>query len=77
MPISASQMNTQRWHTRITQPSTNSSSLLQHLFWGPIGGGFEACRSMPQHTEDCFGTFWGNHLSEIDGTLVLKWCICE
>ena len=25
----------------------------QHLFWGPVGGGFEVCCSMLRHTEIC------------------------
>ena len=27
-------------------------SMAQYLFWGPVGEGFEACRSMPQHTDN-------------------------
>ena len=34
----------------------------QHLFLGLVGGGFEACRSMPQHTENWVGTFRGNNV---------------
>ena len=65
-------------------------SMPLHLFLGPVGGGFEAFCSMPQPTENCFGAFGGgkyrtkisipslcHHLSEIESTLVLKWCICE
>ena len=27
--------------------------MLQRLFWGPVGGGFQACCRMPHHTEIC------------------------
>ena len=34
----------------------------QHLFLGTVGGGFEACRSMLQHTENWVGTFSGKNM---------------
>ena len=37
-------------------------SMPQHLFLGPVGGGFEACHSMPQHTGNWVGTFLGGNI---------------
>ena len=45
-------------HQRLKH-ATACRNLPPHLFLGPVGGGLEACRSMPQHTENWGGTFWG------------------
>ena len=50
-------------------------SMPQHLILGPVGGGFEACRSTPQHTENSAQTkilipSFSTCAVENDGTLV-------
>ena len=44
-------------HQRLKHAAAGHS-MRQHLFWGAVGGGFEAYRSMPQHTENLVGIFW-------------------
>ena len=59
-------------------------SMLQHLFLGPVGRGFEACRSMRQHTEICsvlplqtmlYGVVSDMHLHDVL-RLSVCWLVC-
>ena len=59
-----------------------SRSMLQHLILGPVGGCFEACCSMPQHTENSAQTkilipSLSNGAVETAGTLVGRCSGCR